>query len=77
MELYVFADSLKMAFRQDIKIFLLEKELKITIARKTAWIGSDGRLTGESGVGTGALEIGVDVGRVVVPTTGAAIVASV
>lgn len=73
MNLKRLADSLRKAFGNNIGIDILEDELRLTVAGKTAWIDGEGNLTGESGVGPAALEIGVDIVSVVVPSTGAAI----
>jgi hypothetical protein len=61
MKLITLAESLKTAFGVRVGIELLENELKLTIADKTAYIGSDGRLSGESRVGAAGLEVGVNI----------------
>jgi len=65
------AESMKTAFGATVEIH--EGEQKITIGGKTAWIDADGKLTPESGIGSAALEVGVNVVRAGVTAAGAAV----
>ena len=61
MELAVLAESLRTAFGDYMDVETLESELKLSISGKSAWINAAGRLSGESGIGSGTLEVGIDV----------------